>query len=323
LKTLTPSWTYSYEETTFARRLTRAALEAAFHILSETNPRQAILNYVFKLSLSYMSVDQLRERFKMLLTRGVEEDLDIPGPHLVNFGGAGTHFPRRNAKLSGDRNRRKLGPRRPGFESITASLQGHLPKVDLAGFEGEWFDPHDVQGYLEEEKGCYIDPKDSFAEVMIYVDEDTVMSELDDLLLPKDFNLGMDSLNGPKLSQDSPSLTSGSTTESMSNTGTPPGNLETLFGSGETFGLDMGSPDLGFMKHITGMDVSAMMDQPLDFHLSPVSDASANFMTAQTPSTGDFDFGSNTVESEMQLPVVKQKRKKMAWVDVSKLIDGS
>lgn len=35
--------------------------------------------------------------------------------------------------------------------------------VEIAGFEGEWFDTQDVQGYLEE-KGIYIDPGASFAE---------------------------------------------------------------------------------------------------------------------------------------------------------------
>ena len=38
--------------------------------------------------------------------------------------------------------------------------------VEIAGFEGEWFDPYDVQGYLEE-KGIFIDPTSSFADAEI------------------------------------------------------------------------------------------------------------------------------------------------------------
>ena len=36
----------------------------------------------------------------------------------------------------------------------------------IEGFEGEWFDPYDIEGYLAE-KGMHVDPTASFAEVEV------------------------------------------------------------------------------------------------------------------------------------------------------------
>ena len=41
--------------------------------------------------------------------------------------------------------------------------------VEIAGYEGEWFDPNDVQGYLEE-RGVFIDPASTFAEADMVID---------------------------------------------------------------------------------------------------------------------------------------------------------
>lgn len=42
--------------------------------------------------------------------------------------------------------------------------------VEIVGYEGEWFDPGDVQGYLEE-KGIFIDPAATFAEADMVVEQ--------------------------------------------------------------------------------------------------------------------------------------------------------
>lgn len=41
--------------------------------------------------------------------------------------------------------------------------------VEIAGYEGEWLDPGDVQGYLEE-RGIFIDPSSTFVEAEITLD---------------------------------------------------------------------------------------------------------------------------------------------------------
>jgi hypothetical protein len=96
-KTIAPVFTYSYDETTFARRLTRATLECGFQILSSASVRPAALNYVFRLSLPYVSLDQLRVRFKMMLSRSIHEDLEFWETPFIHLGGAGTHYPRKDA----------------------------------------------------------------------------------------------------------------------------------------------------------------------------------------------------------------------------------
>jgi hypothetical protein len=109
---------------------------------------------------------------KMVINRGPHEDLDFWQAPLIHVGGAGTHYPRQDPfgnlmpkKVS--HNLGLIGPQTLALlenaarENITTDMT-----VEIAGFEGEWFDPYDVQGYLEE-KGIFIDPTQSFAEAEI------------------------------------------------------------------------------------------------------------------------------------------------------------
>jgi hypothetical protein len=109
---------------------------------------------------------------RAVIDRGPHEDLDFwEAPH-IHVGGAGTHYPRRDPfgnllpkKLS--YNVGRVGPQTLSMleNAAKANLSTNMT-VELAGFEGEWFDPYDVQGYLEE-KGIFIDPTSSFAEAQI------------------------------------------------------------------------------------------------------------------------------------------------------------
>jgi hypothetical protein len=175
-KSIAPDFTYSYDETTFARRLTRAALEAGFQILSMATIRPSALNYVFRLSLAYYTVEQLRSRFKEMLSRGVNEDLDFEETPFVHLGDAGKHYPRKDAngnimpRRKNNWTLRQIGPPEKRMVRAENAVDGraeYLHDIDLSGFEGEWFDAHDVQGYLEEEYGCRLNPKSSFAECLI------------------------------------------------------------------------------------------------------------------------------------------------------------
>ena len=185
-KTLTPIFTYSHDETDFARRLTRASLETGFHLLSSANIRPAALNYVFKLSLRYLSLDQLRARFKMMLARNVNEELDFWETPFIHLGGAGTHYPRKdaNGNVVTRKNNwtiRQIGPlekKIARMESVDDGRWEELSDIDLTHFEGEWFDAYDVQGYLEEHWSCRLDPKSSFAECMVEEEEEPVQYDL-------------------------------------------------------------------------------------------------------------------------------------------------
>ncbi|KAF3041752.1 hypothetical protein E8E12_008802 [Didymella heteroderae] len=266
-------------------------------------PETALLNYVFKLSLPYLTLDEIRARFKTILARGVTEDLDWYATPFVHLGGAGTHYERRDAQgkpipFKNTWTIRQTGP----FEKHTIRLESvadgqirDLEGVDLAGFEGEWFDAYDVQGYLEEQWHCKIDPKSSFAECI--VEDETGTSS--------------DNETGP------PSLTRGSTAGTPDNSPPP---IPSSFNSFEpSYGLDMRFSNAPASNFIAAparpglIDLS--YDQTLGLDLAP--DFSIGFDCNGSYSTLGLDM-MNDVE---QLPVVKQKPKKVAWVDVSKLVD--
>lgn len=77
----------------------------------------------------------------------------------------GNVLPKRTARNIG-----KIGPQTLALLDNASREQLSLDMtVEIAGYEGEWFDPDDVQGYLEE-KGIFIDPAATFAEADVVVD---------------------------------------------------------------------------------------------------------------------------------------------------------
>ncbi|KAL5398100.1 hypothetical protein PMIN06_010435 [Paraphaeosphaeria minitans] len=326
-------WTYSHDETTFARRLTRASLETGFHLLGSANQRPAALEYVFRLSLPYMTLNELRERFKELLARGTDEELDFWSTPFIHLGGAGTHYPRKDAhgniiKQPNTWTVRRIGPldkKMIRAENSDNPSQSHDLNVDLTGFEGEWFDSHDVEGYLEQEKGVRIDPKSSFVDA--FVDDDEHPG--DDYFT---FNAGPNNSPTRRLSKDStPTFGSGpSRAHSQSSIHTPP-NVQSatsaivnnLFAPSDIpFGLDMSMPS-DFTK-MPSVDASAFFDQPLGLDLAPGFDVGLsngsmqplNFSTQPRGSNMDMSF-----QGLEPMPVIRQKRKKNVLIDVTKLVD--
>lgn len=77
----------------------------------------------------------------------------------------GNLLPKRESRNIG-----KIGPQTLALLDNASRDQISLDMtVEIAGYEGEWFDSNDVQGYLEE-KGIFIDPSSTFAEVDMIVD---------------------------------------------------------------------------------------------------------------------------------------------------------
>ncbi|KAF2182523.1 hypothetical protein K469DRAFT_224161 [Zopfia rhizophila CBS 207.26] len=337
-KTMTSPWTYSFQETTFARRLTRAALEGGFHILSSANIRPAALNYVFRLSLPFMTIDQMREKFKLLLSRGTDEELDCWQTPFIHLGGAGTYYPRKDAegnilRLPNSWNVRSIGPQKMiRAENAVDPSQSYDLEVDLTGFEGEWFDAYDVQGYLEKEKGCYINPRDTFAQVYIEVEDDT-SAGLPSLSYSKDINLNLE-LPDPHSNYESrsPILSNASsstdTISSQSTPGTGIAQLDPILAastrSDTPFGLDMGVGNFNGFGKLNDIDTAAMFEQPLGLDLAPWFDPNlVTTMAGFGNSFGDIaNLGMDLMGSEVEpIPIVKQKQKKAVCVDVSKLVD--
>jgi len=168
--TLRAPYTYSFQEKTFARRLHRAAVERCFHVLSEQPNHPVLRNRVLRLSLQFKTIDQLRDRFLYVLQRGVGESLENWHAPFIHLGGAGTHYPLKDAngniiQRPNSYTVRRIGPTTQLENTQNPDMTIDL-NCDLSDFAGEWFDSSDVEGYLQE-KGVRIDPQASFAEAEI------------------------------------------------------------------------------------------------------------------------------------------------------------
>ncbi|KAK0832199.1 hypothetical protein LTR73_002486 [Friedmanniomyces endolithicus] len=171
--------THSFQETTFARQLHRSCLEAAYHVLIDP-ARQHIRKRIFKLSLLGDDPARLKNSLEAVLAGGAQASLEILEAPLLHVGGAGTHYPRRdhNGNLQSRKSTYNLGLVGPQTLALLASAAKNNVSADMtveiAGYEGVWFDPYDVEGYLEE-RGIHIDPLQSFVEAEID-DDNTSMS---------------------------------------------------------------------------------------------------------------------------------------------------
>lgn len=173
---------YSFQETTFARRLHRACLEGGYQMLLDPTRRPEVFERVFMLPLLLQDREQLLNTWRRAMRHGAQDYLSLWTGSSVHIGGAGTHYPRRDelGQLKPRKTSRNLGRvalpilamlLKAGDRGLTADMT-----VEVDGYEGEWLDPLDVEGYLNE-KGIYIDPRSSFAE-----------AEIDMTLLAADFH---------------------------------------------------------------------------------------------------------------------------------------
>lgn len=92
-----PPKSYSSQETTFARRLHRACLENAYQLVLDPLRNPGRYHKVFKLSLMGRERSKILAGLRMILNRGPHEDLNFWEAPLIHVGGAGTHYPPRDA----------------------------------------------------------------------------------------------------------------------------------------------------------------------------------------------------------------------------------
>ncbi|KAI4648057.1 hypothetical protein J4E93_004468 [Alternaria ventricosa] len=285
---------------------------------SHRSSQPPAINRVFKLSLPYETLDQIRSRFRTIMTRGIDEDLDWWESPFLHLGGAGTHYPRRdpagNAKpVRNGWNVRQIGPAENKVLIIENTEDGRseeLRGVDLRGYEGEWFDCYDVQGYLEEKYSCKLDPKSSFAECVIEVADEELSRAPNSSLRQRPHN----ATSLPPLHQNSANASTAPSTTSTN----PPNNSYNI-ADGGAFGLDLSFGNTGEFPRLVNYEIS--YDQTLGLDLAPGYDY--GFSHTPTFHMDNIDLGMNMMSDvAAALPVVRQKRKKTAWLDVAKLIDG-
>jgi hypothetical protein len=144
--------THNYAEFSFARRIQRGAIERAFRLITAKNPPEKRFNEVFGFCFMYESREAVEARLKRLLSSTANESLQEWKAPFVHVGGAGTFYPVHDNDVSEDlmpkfRTGYSMGPFSPSVAPIQEKIQGGM-RLNLPGYEGEWFDPNDVEGYL-------------------------------------------------------------------------------------------------------------------------------------------------------------------------------
>ncbi|KAI1609450.1 hypothetical protein EDD36DRAFT_422403 [Exophiala viscosa] len=165
------SYTYSFQETTFARRLHRMCLERAFRNLTNPAMDPGYIQRVFRFTFTFSNRKRMLQRFQEMLKRKAGESLENWNVPFFRIGGAGTHFPRRDDEGN------PIYP--PNMVSAAKAFVGPQPHIEVEtprseasinemleniGFGGEWYDSHDVEEYLKT-KGIFLDGQSSFVEV--------------------------------------------------------------------------------------------------------------------------------------------------------------
>jgi hypothetical protein len=158
--------THAHSEFSFARRLHRLAIERAARLITSTDPsRRKRYQQVFGFCLLYESKEAIEARIKELLKRTAKETLQQWRAPFLHVGGAGTYYPVHGSEISGElmprlRTGYSMGPFSPLVSQAQQNL-GEDMKCNLPGFEGEFFDAIDVEGYLRG-RGLDIHPSADF-----------------------------------------------------------------------------------------------------------------------------------------------------------------
>ncbi|CAG7929555.1 unnamed protein product [Penicillium olsonii] len=162
-------YTYSHQESNLSRRLHRFCLEHTYRWLTDPNTPPAQLSRVFGLVPCIHDMPGIRRTFRRTLQSEIGSTLEFFKMPYYTLGGAGTHFPRlqdgdpvlpENTRRPGKILRRmerilERGGIRDWDEDWSGDLdlvglgKGDEERIRSLGLDGEWFDCHDVQGYLE------------------------------------------------------------------------------------------------------------------------------------------------------------------------------
>lgn len=161
---------YSFQEKSFARRLLRMSLETAYRLMINPNSRQEDIFQFCKNTFTWSNKKLCIAKVENLLSRSAEESLENWTAPQWHLGNAGIHYPRTGFDFGSS----------PPLGWDAKALTGPYPsvKVDnpmddslsmddivkLLGFDGEWFDPNDVEQYLRS-KGLFLDGHSTFVEV--------------------------------------------------------------------------------------------------------------------------------------------------------------
>ena len=180
---LSTPYTFSFQETTFARRLLRASLEKAYHLLTDPRANPEVIHKVFRFSFCYSRSKTVTDQLRARLMRTKNESLEYWEAPRWHLGGAGLHYSR--APLDGNSQpparwwaAQPMGPSRPFDDVETPAAAARDPELlaKLTNADGMWLDPSDVEHYLRT-KGLFLDGHSSVAEIEVDVQPPLWMGE--------------------------------------------------------------------------------------------------------------------------------------------------
>lgn len=208
---MTPNWnvaadtilkstsTYSFQESTFGRRLLRASYEKAFRCLSMAEPPPDDIQCL-RYTLCFGPPKVICERIGAILKRTSKESLENWDFPLLHIGNSGLHYPR--SSLDSDdplpdywSQQQSVGPYPPKNPWVTVP-EADYPRnlVQFASVGGIWFDANDVEQYLKT-KGLLLDGRASVAEIVV---EEPVPGLTGDLVTGSPTSLSNDSTADPQ-----------------------------------------------------------------------------------------------------------------------------
>ena len=171
-RSLRPIYTYSFQESTFARRLLRASYERTYFALTNPLMPKEELHRIMKFGLCFGNIKTITKKLKEILTRSAQEPLGVWEHPVLHVGGAGLHFPRDVEKMEvppiqGWVRERNIGPFSQRNAHIKTPNESFPYQLDVFhGMEGVWFDSHDVEMYLRT-KGLFLDGSSPIAEMEV------------------------------------------------------------------------------------------------------------------------------------------------------------
>ncbi|KAK2590790.1 hypothetical protein QQS21_011527 [Conoideocrella luteorostrata] len=186
---------YAANELTFGRRLQRQSIESALRLILMLHPPPERFAAVFGFCLLFETRDDIIKRLQIALSRSPFEDLSNWRHPFTNLGGAGTFFESQAAVGTpnniygnmpvGNQGTQSYGkPQQmtgmsmgPWGAEVQATRDQRIDygsdqrmQMMLAGFEGDFFDPDEVETYLRQ-IGIFIPPRSDFAEAEIDIND--------------------------------------------------------------------------------------------------------------------------------------------------------
>lgn len=144
---------FAYTEKSFARRLHREACQRGYKLICSPNPNPKRFKEVFSFTLRYCSKAHVKARLEKAISSSSKDSLQAWKEPFIHLGGAGTYFPMNESDKAGMpkfNSGLSMGP----FPQDVMSTRENFLENDMktfvpdADYEGQFYDPNDVESYL-------------------------------------------------------------------------------------------------------------------------------------------------------------------------------